>query len=212
MANLIGGHTEGIDMGDWNQWGFDTLLNSTGSLFEYETPDGHRVQITGFDFVYGGVLDIEFGGGTSLLDVYGHTGRIEAVGGDDHNAFFSGEGDDLLVGGASHDDIFGRAGDDEIIGGGGDDDIAGGEGDDTIEGGQGFDRFFFEENGGTDTVVDFEIDVDLLDYTSYAGTIGQDDLAVAQFGADTHITAPDGSTVILAGIQSNALDSSEFLF
>ena len=53
MANLIGGNTVGINMWDWNQWGFDTLTTATDSLYEYETPGGNTVQLIGSDFTYG---------------------------------------------------------------------------------------------------------------------------------------------------------------
>ncbi len=161
--------------------------------------------------VYGGVLDIDFGDGTALLDIYDHTGRIEATGGNGHNAFFSGAGDDLLIGGASFDDIFGGAGDDEIYGGAEGDDIGGGEGNDLIEGGSGADRFFFEENSGTDTITDYEVGTDVLDFLAYGG-IDQNDLVISQNGADTHITTTTGDTVILQEVQSASLSAVDFLF
>ncbi len=160
--------------------------------------------------VYGGVIDVNFGDGDALLDVYDHTSRIEATGGNGHNAFFSGDGDDLLIGGASYDDIFGGGGDDEIYGGALDDDIGGGQGNDTIEGGSGADRFFFEENSGTDTITDYEAGVDVLDFLAYGG-IEQDDLEISQNGADTHVTTTTGDTVILQGVQSASLDAVDFL-
>ena len=160
--------------------------------------------------VYGGVLDVNFGDGDALLDIYDHTGRVEATGGNGHNAFFSGDGDDLLIGGDSFDDIFGGAGADEIYGGGADDDIGGGEGDDTIEGGDGADRFFFEANSGTDTITDYEAGVDVLDFLAYGG-IELGDLSISQNGADTHITTSTGDTVILQGVQSTSLDAVDFL-
>ena len=162
--------------------------------------------------VFDGVLDIEFGSGTSSLDTTLHTGRVEAVGGDQHNAFFAGSGEDLLIGGASFDDLFGGAGDDEINAGAGDDDIAGGAGNDTLEGGSGFDRFFFEQNGGTDTIKDFEDGIDVLDYTGFGGTIDHNDLVISQIGEDTHIVGPGGEAVILQTVQAATVDATDFLF
>lgn len=162
--------------------------------------------------VFDGVIQVDFGDGDADLDASNHTGRIEATGGDMHNAFFAGSGDDLLIGGDSHDDLFGGAGDDEIFGGAGDDDIGGGAGNDTMEGGEGGDRFFFGMGDGTDTVTDFEAGNagnDLLDFLALG--ITEEQLTINQVGDDTHIVTPFGDTVILAGVQSGDLNSGDFL-
>ena len=207
----------GADVEIWegiSGYGVDEDISINGAEFlDFDFGGGDDDFIVDFDLsgVYSGVLDVNFGEGDALLDAGAHTGRIEAIGGDDHNAFFSGSGDDLLVGGASYDDIFGGDGDDEIIAGAGDDDIGGGEGNDTIEGGAGFDRFFFEENSGTDMIIDFEDGIDILDYTGFGGTIEYADLTINQLGDDTYISGPGGETVILQGVQAATIDNSDFL-
>lgn len=161
---------------------------------------------------YDGIIDINFGDGENLLDVYGHNGRIEAVGGNDNNSYYSGGGDDLLIGGAYHDEIFGGAGDDEIYGGGSFDEIGGGEGDDHLWGGEDGDRFFFEQGSGTDTIYDFVAGKegnDVLDFLSLGITkVG---LEITQVDQDTHVTTQFGDTVILQNVVATDLNSGDFL-
>ena len=161
---------------------------------------------------YDGTIDINFGDGENLLDVYGHVGRIEAIGGAGNNSYYSGGGDDLLIGGDDHDEIFGGAGDDHIYGGGSFDEIGGGEGDDHLWGGEDGDRFFFEQGSGTDTIYDFVAGKegnDVLDFLSLGITkVG---LEITQVDQDTHVTTQFGDTVILQNVVATDLNSGDFL-
>lgn len=189
---------------------------SNGEHFNFDFGAGNDEFIIDHDLTgtYGGVLDINFGEGAADLSTEAHNGRIEVIGGTGVNSFFAGGGDDLLVGGDLHDDIFGGAGADEIIGNAGVDHIGGGEGDDTITGGIDGDRFIFEAGSGTDTITDFEAGMasnEVLDFLAY-GLIDQDDLAISQVGANTHIETSTGDTVILQNVLMTDLDDANFLF
>lgn len=190
-----------------------TVLNAERLDFDFGS-GGDRV-IINEDLAdgYGGIIDINFGDGENLLDVYGHDGRIEAIGGNDNNSYYSGGGDDLLVGGNYHDEIFGGAGDDEIYGGGDFDEIAGGAGNDNLWGGEDGDRFFFEQGSGTDTIHDFvagEAGNDVLDFLSLDTSIAE--LEISQVDQDTHVTTQFGDTVILLNVTASDLNSGDFLF
>lgn len=62
---------------------------------------------------------------------------------------------DTLYGTNSNDALYGGDGDDVIYGDGGDDLLYGGQGSDTLYGGAGADSFIMQQNGGSDTIVDF---------------------------------------------------------
>lgn len=99
-------------------------------------------------------------------------------------------GDDTIRGGAGNDRIGGKAGNDELLGDEGDDEIFGDQGDDLLDGGLGddilhgdsgdifggADIFVLAAGAGTDTIVDFEIGLDLI---GLAGGLTFDDLTVA---------------------------------
>ena len=89
------------------------------------------------------------------------TNVIEGTEGDD--ALIGTGGQDRIVGGAGNDLLAGRDGRDRIVGGAGDDTLAGDAGDDTLIGGTGYDTFFFQAEGGDDTILDFNVHEDVID-------------------------------------------------
>ena len=184
-------------------------------LLDFDFGSGNDQVVINEDLAagYTGLIDIDFGDGENLLDVYGHDGRIEAVGGDGNNSYYSGGGDDLLIGGGYHDEIFGGAGDDEIYGGGDFDEISGGEGDDNLWGGEDGDRFLFEQGSGTDTIHDFvagDAGNDVLDFLSLGTSMAE--LEITQVDQNTHVTTQFGDTVILQNVAASDLNSGDFLF
>ena len=191
-----------------------TVLDVENLVFDFGDGDNSLVIEENLAPNYNGVVQIDFGDGINVLDVVGHEGRVEAIGGDDHNGFFSGDGDDLLVGGAADDDIGGGAGDDEIYGGASSDQIEAGAGDDHIWGGDDGDHFIFREGSGTDTIYDFEAGKeghDILDFTSIEFN-KKAPLQIEQVHADTHITTPFGDTVILQNVATTDLHIGDILY
>lgn len=92
---------------------------------------------------------------------------IENVSGSSHDDTISGdENANVLIGRAGSDVLFGRFGNDILDGGVGDDFLEGGAGDDFLEGGAGDDQFVFGTNSGNDSIVDFDVLNDTLDYHS----------------------------------------------
>lgn len=84
----------------------------------------------------------------------------------------SGRDDDLrgnyrsntLTGDEGDDILYGRAGRDTLSGGDGDDRLRGEAGDDLLTGGAGADTFRFADRGSRDTITDFELGVDTLEF------------------------------------------------
>ena len=214
VDGLWGGAGDDTMFGDA---GFDLLVGGAGN----DTMDGgHQADNLmgedGDDVLFGGQgFDRLFGGaGNDLLsggeDGDGHFGD----GGDD--IIWCGEGDDRAFGGAGNDTIMGDAGDDTIYGAAGFDVIVGGDGDDWLYGNFNADRFVFHESHGHDTVVDFEADnvFERLDFAQFDGLDNLADvLAVTtQVGNNVHINTGADSSVVLIGIDLDALDDDSFLF
>lgn len=92
---------------------------------------------------------------------------LENVSGSSHDDTISGDGNaNVLNGRAGSDVLFGRFGNDILDGGIGDDILDGGAGDDFLVGGAGDDQFVFGINSGNDSIADFDIFRDTLDYHS----------------------------------------------
>ena len=72
-----------------------------------------------------------------------------------------------LLGGDHADLLSGSAADDFIFGGNGDDILIDGDGVDELSGGEGADTFVIEYDGALDTIVDFEIEQDVIDLSDW---------------------------------------------
>jgi Ca2+-binding RTX toxin-like protein len=60
------------------------------------------------------------------------------------------------------DFLFGKQGKDQLFGLGGDDFLNGGQSKDQLTGGEGADTFVFTKGSGKDTIMDFEVGVDVI--------------------------------------------------
>ncbi|HEX8445329.1 MAG TPA: family 16 glycosylhydrolase [Sphingomonas sp.] len=99
--------------------------------------------------------------------------------------------DNILLGGAGVDAIDGKLGNDRIIGGGG---------NDRLTGGAGRDVFIFDGTFGHDTITDFKIGEDRIDWSALKGQYG--DPALKALGAD--VVATFGvNTITLLGVSLN---------
>ncbi|MEM8504358.1 MAG: calcium-binding protein, partial [Cyanobacteria bacterium P01_D01_bin.1] len=134
-------------------------------------------------------------------------------GGDD--IIFGGEGNDRIGGKSGNDILSGDAGDDLIYGDAGDDIIMGVTGNDTLigdnfSGGTGSDLFVFGNGDGTDTILDFQVNIDRIGLV--AGELTFADLTITQDGSNTLLgVASSGETLaILNGVQASALTESSF--
>ncbi len=140
--------------------GADELGGGTGddTIFGHDGDD-MIYSALGIDQLFGGVgADVLFGGAGDYADT------LWGEAGDD--TLFGGAGGDRLQGGLGADELFGGAGDDTVRGEGGADILWDGAGDDLLTGGLGPDTFAFAATSGTDTITDFDLDVDTLDLTA----------------------------------------------
>lgn len=97
---------------------------------------------------------------------------------------------DVLVGGTADDSLYGEDGGDFLFGGTGYDFITDGPGSDHLWGGAGADRFVLISDRRIDTIHDFEIGVDKLDFSNFPGTYST---------AALEITATDSGARIIVG-------------
>jgi hypothetical protein len=121
-------------------------------------------------------------------------------------------GDDLLVMGRGRDRIYGGDGDDNLNGGLGADRLVGGAGDDTLKGAKGTDVFAFAPGFGDDTIRDFEVGRDKLEFDD-AVFANFSDLVSSAWEQDggVMIDAGDGS-LFLAGLRLKELHADDVLF
>ncbi|WP_413161087.1 FG-GAP-like repeat-containing protein [Capilliphycus salinus ALCB114379] len=131
----------------------------------------------------------------------------------DDDVLVGTSGDDTLVGSTEDDVIEGLEGDDVLAGELGNDLISGGDGDDLLRGGlgsdtltgddssggEGMDRFVLAEGEGIDTIVDFELGIDLIGLTE---EITADQLSITANGNDTEISLGDNVLAILSGVNT----------
>lgn len=157
------------------------------------------------DTLGGGIdtlIEIENIWGTDYSDsLYGDASDNELRGDGGVDWLFGGSGGDTLNGGAQNDVLFGGAGND---------DITGASGNDSMSGGLGFDDFIFDDNWGDDTITDFDLVRDDLDFSGVYGlnTIAQLSLTDTSKGV---VVGFAGDTVRLNGISSWELDDGNFI-
>ena len=128
--------------------------------------------------------------GSILADV------IDSLAGDDE--IYGMAGNDVLTGGDGNDLIQGGPGDDTIDGGAGDDLLYGESGADILTGGTGSDRFFFDAQTGSSTVMDFTSGTDklIIDHS----LLGDSDVVFEQLSATTYdgtnATNPNANIIV----------------
>ena len=112
--------------------------------------------------------DIKVTGGLGPVDA-----NMKLVGTPGPDVLIGGSGDDKIVGKGGDDILNGAGGNDHLIGGEGDDVLIGGDGDDVLRGdassralnNDGADTFVFDENDGNDILVDFDDNMDVLQFS-----------------------------------------------
>lgn len=141
--------------------------------------------------------------------------RLEGRAGKDH--IRGGDGDDTLMGNRKADKLVGQGGDDVIVGGRGNDRIRGGGGDDRIEagdgrdkliGGAGADVFVFDDDDGSDRILDFQDGVDRI---RILDADGFDALEITRRGDDLLIVHGD-TQILVEHMAPGTLTEDDFLF
>jgi len=101
---------------------------------------------------------------------------------------------------------------DRINGRGGDDVLIGGRGDDRLTGGVGADRFVHNVGDGSDTIVDFDVAVDLLDLRSHGfADFAAVQAAMTDVGGDLEIALSGTDSLLLLGVAGAAVGMEDVL-
>ncbi|MEA5519782.1 glycerophosphodiester phosphodiesterase family protein [Limnoraphis robusta Tam1] len=132
-----------------------------------------------------------------------------SIGGND--TISGGLGNDQIGGKGGNDLLFGDEGDDLIWGDDGDDIIRGGLGNDTLtgddfSGGQGSDTFILAVGEGTDTIVDFELGIDVIALANLTFT----DLNLTSENGNTLITFGDEVLARVGGVDVSSFTQDSF--
>ncbi|MGF1492545.1 MAG: Ig-like domain-containing protein, partial [Microcoleaceae cyanobacterium] len=129
-------------------------------------------------------------------------------GGTGNDLLFANIGNDKLAGDEGDDTLFSGQGNDTLLGGSGADLLFGDDGNDTITGGADSDQFVFFENDGTDTITDFQVDIDLI---ALGGGLTFEQLTLTQDGTSTVISSTGQNLAILTGVTASALTTDDFV-
>ena len=127
-----------------------------------------------------------------------------ATGGSGNDTLTGNQAANVLKGGGGNDTIQGGLGNDTLYGDAGNDTLIGGKGRESLWGGAGADVFVFvpgdQSKGLADTVKDFEIGVDALDFSAFPGTDHLTDFALAHTASGLQITVAANQFVYLTGV------------
>ncbi|MEM9009043.1 MAG: hypothetical protein AAGE59_36735, partial [Cyanobacteria bacterium P01_F01_bin.86] len=170
------------------------------------------------DILYGGSGNDTLAGKQGDDTLYGEAGD-DVLRGDDNSSAAGGitGGNDVLYGGAGHDRLGGKAGDDVLYGESGDDQMWGDDGDDILwggagnntlmgddfSGGSGHDTFVLTAEAGVDTILDFEIGVDVI------GLAGDLTFEALTFAGNT-IRHDEAVLAVLDGVDTQTLTTDSF--
>ncbi len=235
--DTIFGGVSDADIGDAN--GRDLILGGSGDDFlNGNEGDDTVCGDEGNDTVRGGKDDdIVFGdAGNDML--FGDLGNDSLCGEDGDDTIYGGNGSDVpigsvaekdcLCGGIGNDLLFGNEGEDKINGDEGDDTLFGGKdndtltggagndwlsgdlGNDMLRGGKGSDRFVLSAGKGTDIILDFEDNIDLLELR---GNLSFAQLTINQGSDGTLISITDTSELLatLKGVPVNLITQPDFV-
>ncbi|SDW28153.1 Ca2+-binding protein, RTX toxin-related [Albimonas donghaensis] len=212
---LLGGNDDDFLFGDAGDdvldggAGDDRLLSGAGA--DAARGGGGRDLIKG----QGGNDRVEGGGGADKVFgqggddfVFGGGGKDLLKGNGGNDLLDGGGGKDVLKAGGGRDALIGGGGRDQLVAGGGHDLLIGGRGADVLKGGRGRDDFQFGARDGKDTVKDFALGLDQLEFT---GADDMGDLRISTFKGDAMV-AYGKTKVILDGIDARDLGEGDFLF
>jgi len=163
----------------------------------------------GGDRLSGGPGRDTLGGGAGRDRLEGEGGRDRLAGGPGRDGLEGGGGADRLGGGRGPDALSGGAGGDRLAGGAGGDRLDGGAGPDRLLGGAGADAFVLARGAGRDVVRDFATGEDAVEIASGARRLPALEIEDRGRGAAVSV---EGATLILVGIEADALSPDDFLF
>ncbi|MEO0588554.1 MAG: calcium-binding protein, partial [Planctomycetota bacterium] len=153
--------------------------------------------------------DMIFGNGNADR-VYGDAGKDKVYGGRGADKVWGNDGNDAVWGDAGNDTVYGQDGRDKVYGGAGKDVVIGGDGNDVLVGGGGRDMFRVGVGTGRDTIRDWQVDIDKIQFAK-GGPERLADLEIFDRGSTTFIKWNGGSLKVLNADES-FFDNSAFDF
>lgn len=182
--------------------GNDSLIGDTGN----DTLLG----FDGNDTLQGKADDDFLDGGAGADSLFGNNGNDFLQGSLGNDTLKGDRGEDTLVGGSGNDNLVGGSENDVLKGQSNDDFLDGADGLDTLVGGGGRDRFFLRVGAGTDTIVDFENNLDKL---VLGNNLNFEQISLVANGSDTEIQVITTHEVIavISDTSPNSLDISDFV-
>lgn len=223
-ADIISDFTAGAssdDTLDFSSYGYTTYSQILANI-SFADVGGNAVLTLGSDTItltgiavadlnaddYYGVI----AGATAGNDTLAGTASADTIDGLAGDDSISGNGgNDFLRGGTGADNIAGNTGNDTLYGDAGDDTLNGGSGDDSLHGGAGRDTFTFTSGFGNDTIYDFQLNFDSIDFSA----LGLSDYTslmsnTADVSGNAVITL-SGNTVTFDGITKSQLLQGDFI-
>lgn len=193
--------------------GGDTITTG-GGIDQVQGGAGNDAIFTlgGADSIDGGTGDDNIDAGVGNDTVLGGVGNDTISGSVGNDSLNGGDGIDDINGGAGNDSLVGGIGNDLLVGAAGDDVIDGGVGNDFLSGGAGGDRFVFLAGFGSDRLVDFEAELDVLDFSGHAAISVFDDLNLVTRGDDLLVLDGEGGRLLLRGVAIGDLSEDNFVF
>ncbi|MCL1468667.1 Calx-beta domain-containing protein, partial [Argonema galeatum] len=154
--------------------------------------------------------DTIYGGNGSDVPI-GSVGEKDCLcGGIGNDLLFGNEGEDKINGDEGDDTLYGGKDNDTLTGGGGNDWLSGDLGNDMLRGGSGTDRFVLSPVKGTDIILDFEDNVDLLELRGNL-TFAQLTINQGSDGTSIGITKTGELLATLKGVPVNLITQQDFV-
>ncbi|MEQ9639207.1 MAG: hypothetical protein RIM84_04215 [Alphaproteobacteria bacterium] len=187
--SLMGGPGPGFDS-LFGNFGDDTLAGGDGDdVIRAHVGDDSLDGDAGNNLLFGGGGNDVVNSGPGVDTLNGNSGSDTIDGGAGNDLLRGQAGGDSITGGDGDDTIRGMQGSDAMFGGPGNDLLSGGPANDVLSGGDDGDIFEFAALQGSDTISDFELNVDRL---SIVGATALEDLIVSLInGTDTRIILAD---------------------
>jgi Ca2+-binding RTX toxin-like protein len=184
----------------------DVLYGSAGANVLYGSSGNDQLLgLLGNDKLYGQTGDDALFCGEGNDIAGGGDGNDGLFGEEGDDALYGGIGNDYLSGGIGNDVIWGEAGDDQIDAGAGNDFVVLGAGSDDFTLGLGDDRVRFDYGNGADTIRDFGVGNDILDFTYTDMTRAVLQANTIQTAAGVLMTLGSG-TILLEGLTLAQID------
>ena len=196
LADIALSDTSGPSHASFNGDVVDRVLKNSAIV-----TNANKILATEGDDVFvgvGGNETVKAGAGNDIMR--GKAGNDKLYGNSGDDVLRGHKGADLLIGGQGNDTLYGGKGNDTLIGGNGNDEFSGRKGHDT---------FVFGRDHGHDTITDFNIGTDMIEFSFKSASMNR--ISIEASGDDTLINTGQG-TITLLDVDFAELNATSFLF